>query len=265
MPELPDVEIFRRYLDATSLHRTIDDITLKAERLLHDLSRKRLTETLDHNRFASTLRHGKYLLVELEKGGVWLVLHFGMTGSLSYYEKRDEPPEHTQLLLSFTDGSALAYISQRKFGEIRLAEDPESFIEKMDLGRDAYEPELSFAELRDLLRGHRAALKSALTKQSLIAGIGNVYGDEILFRAELAPKLRSDQLSDEQLGRLHRAIRYVLDKAIERKADPDEVPRTWLLRHRKPGAGCPRCGGEIAAYEVSGRRGYWCPKCQDET
>lgn len=259
MPELPDVETLRRYLAATSLHSRIARIDLKAPRMLYAVSRRELRAGLTGSSFERTARHGKNLFVALSQGN-WLLLHFGMTGRLAYLDDAERPPPHTGLLIGFANGDRLACVWLRKLGKIGLVESPRAFCRERGLGPDAYA--LPLTEFRDLLAERRGSVKSALMDQHFIAGIGNVYSDEILFQAGIHPRASANRLSRRETATLHRALRHVLRIAIERRADPERLPDTWLLRRRTPGGRCPRCGGALRRIAIAGRTAYLCPKCQ---
>jgi formamidopyrimidine-DNA glycosylase len=259
MPELPDVDVYRQYVDATSLHQKIEHAALDAPRMLKDITPDSLRSRLEGAKLEATRRHGKHLLIELSRGP-WLALHFGMTGRLDYAKRDGGAPRHTRLSIEFANGYRLACIWQRRLGEIAIARDPESFVKERDLGPDALALELG--EFKDLLAGRRGAMKSALMDQSLLAGIGNVYSDEILFQARLHPRRDADGLDEHDLAGLHRAMWHVLRLAIERHADPERVPRSWLLPRRGKDQRCPRCGGPIEHATIGGRRAYFCPACQ---
>jgi formamidopyrimidine-DNA glycosylase len=262
MPELPDVEVFRRSFARRALHQKIESAEVDASRMLKGVSARQLKGTLGGATFASTQRHGKYLLAELRRD-CWLILHFGMTGYLDYGKTDNtdwRAPKHTHLLIRFSNGDALAVVWQRMLGRISLAESPASFAEEEDLGPDALA--LKLGPFKQMFDGKRGTIKSALMDQSFIAGIGNIYGDEMLFQAGIHPELEAGALDEEQLTELHRGLRHVLKIAIERQADPERMPDTWLLLHRNAGEICPRCGGKIETLKVSGRTAYLCPKCQ---
>ena len=259
MPELPDVEVFKRYLDSTSLHREIDDVFLR-EQLVEDVSPQRIRDGLRSASLSETRRHGKHLFVRADDDG-WLRLHFGMTGRLEAYSE-GEAPDHTELLIEFADGSHLAFVDQRKFGAISWVADVDGFVEKKGLGPDPLVDDLSPSRFRKIVGERRGTIKGTLMNQDLIAGLGNVYVDEILFQAGLHPEAGADELSDGELGKIHSAMAHVIETAIDRGADVEELPDTWLLPYREEGVACPRCGGEIRHTEVSGRTTYYCGKHQ---
>ncbi len=258
MPELPDVEIYKRYLDATSLHKKIRRAEVTSGKILEGVFARRLVRELRGRKLSSSLRHGKYLFIRLDSP-MWLVLHFGMTGDLAYYGEDRETPEHGRLILTFTNGYRLAYISQRLLGKVSLTYDPEGYIKGKGLGPDAMA--LDLKGFRKAL-GKRSGVKSALMNQRRIAGIGNVYSDEMLYLAGLHPKKVVGSLTKEQTGELHRAMRHVLRTAVRKKADPERMPRGWLLPLRGSKEKCPRCGGTIRSIKAVGRRAWYCPSHQ---
>ena len=258
MPELPDVETFKRYLDATSLHQRIDDVDVRNAYVLKGVSGRELARRLKGRRFESSRRHGKHLFVRAEEE-LWLRLHFGMTGSLQYFKDERNAPQHARVVFVFEKNHRLAFDDQRKFGQIGLLKDVSEFLKKRSLGPDALEIDLS--EFQKLLRKRRGAVKSILMNQRLIAGVGNIYADEILFRARMHPATETSGLGDKALAKLFRAMRYILKEAIAAKAD-DRMPKSWLLRHRGKGGKCPRCGRELKSAKIGGRTAWFCAHCQ---
>jgi formamidopyrimidine-DNA glycosylase len=258
VPELPDVEVFRRRLARSGLHRRMGRVEVPDPTVLRTVSRQRLARTLHDRELVRTRRHGKHLLVAVDEVG-WLVLHFGMTGSLVFRQAGEPGTEHPRLLLHFA-GRRLVFDDPRKLGFVTLTDDDETYVAGQHLGPDALE--VSPAALRELLTSRRGALKPALMDQALLAGIGNIYSDEILFQARVDPRRAASRLDDETLRRLHRQIGRVLRMAADRDADPERLPRTWLLPHREDGAPCPRGNGQIRRYRLSGRGAFYCPGCQ---
>jgi formamidopyrimidine-DNA glycosylase len=259
MPELPEVEIFKRYLDATSLHQRIDDVDVRNAYILKDVKARELARGLKGRRFESSRRHGKHLFVRAD-GELWLRLHFGMTGSLEYLKDDGQAPRHTRVLFVFANNHRLAFDDQRQFGQIGLLKDVDEFLKKRALGPDALEIDLG--EFRNILGKRRGAVKSILMNQRLIAGIGNIYADEILFRARIHPATEIARLSGDALTKLFRATHYILEKAITAKADVNQTPKSWLLPHRGKGGKCPRCGRGLRSSRIGGRTAWFCAHCQ---
>jgi formamidopyrimidine-DNA glycosylase len=258
MPELPDVETFRRTLEARALGERIRRVRVLDDRVLDGVTPRELDQRLEGRALTSALRHGKVLFASA--GDSWITLRFGMTGFLHSYRSSDEAGEHERVIFDFQRGRHLAFDCQRMFGRVGLTGEPESFIREHRLGPDARA--IGRSHFIDRLRHHRGAIKAALMDQSTIAGIGNVYADEILFQARQHPRTPIGELDDRALASLHRVMKRVLERAIEANADPSRMPRGWLTPVRKRGAECPRCGHTLDAFTTGGRTSYACPRCQ---
>lgn len=259
MPELPDVEVQRRYLESTALHQPVAEVHVDRQRILAGTSPQQLGAVLHGRSFLEGHRHGKHLLVEIE-GGPMLHLHFGMTGFLRYRRMDGEVPEHVRAWIVFENGNALYYDNQRLLGEVSLVDTIDRLLRERDLGPDALAVDRDTFVAR--IAARRGMIKSTLMDQSTLAGIGNVYSDEILFQARVHPKAATEDFDDTSLHDLWSTCVEVLETAIEAQTDPEAMPESYLLPQRSAGAACPRCGGEIAEIDVSGRSGYWCPGCQ---
>jgi len=261
MPELPDVEAHRGVLESCALGRRICSAEVTSGKVLEGLSEEDFERRLNGQRFSSALRHGKHLFAGLLNGDL-LAMHFGMTGRLECLEEGDTLPEYTRCLFYLEGGHRLAYVSQRQLGKIRWIEDLEVFVRSRALGPDAMDPRLDHDAFCQRVTEHRGTLKSVLMDQTTLAGIGNIYSDEILFQARLSPQRKARQLSDEELTLLYRALQEVLHTATEADADPAHLPEHYLTRYRGQTSVCPRCGEELRALRISGRRGWFCPECQ---
>ena len=259
MPELPDVETFKRYLDATSLCQRIVKVDVRNVYVLKDVSARELERKLKGRRFESSCRHGKHLFVRTD-GDVCLRLHFGMTGFLQYFKDEEKAPRHARVIFVFGEGQRLVFNDQRMFGEVGLVKNVHDFFKKRGVGADALDVDL--AQFKGILAKHRGAVKSILLNQKLIAGIGNIYADEILFHARVHPATQTSALDEKAAAKLFRATRYILRKAIKAKADADHLPKSWLLRHRGKAGKCPRCGRQLKSATVGGRTAWFCAHCQ---
>lgn len=259
MPELPDVEIFKRYLDATALHQKIKQVDFGDESLFQ-APLNNFEEALQGKELTETTRKGKYLFVKI-KSEKWLVLHFGMTGYLKYYKDQDKPA-HTQMLLSFSNGFQLAYICVRKLGKVFLTQDLDEFYKKHDLGEDALD--FTKKDFDHFLESKTGSIKGALMDQSAIAGIGNIYADEILFQSKIHPKTKVENITGQKRQLLYDKMKSVLKMAIVKGADISELPKDYLISHREEGSSCPICKGKIKKIKVNGRSTYFCPQCQKE-
>ena len=261
MPELPEVETFKRYLDSTSLHQRIAGVEVRDAYVLKRVSPRELARRLKRRRFENSHRHGKHLFVRAGDQ-LWLRLHFGMTGWLQYFKRDEETPNTARVLFRFANNRRLAFDDQRKFGEVELLKNVDEFLQRRGIGPDALDVGLS--EFKTIFRSHRRAVKAILLNQQLIAGIGNLYADEILFRARMHPATEAGRLSDKDLTQLFRATRYVLEKAIALKTDFNCLPKSWLLTHRGKHGRCPRCGRALKSTIIGGRTAWFCTHCQKQ-
>jgi formamidopyrimidine-DNA glycosylase len=267
MPELPDVELYKRHLDEHALRQTIERVAVNDARILGDLPAETFVAKLRGNCFENSRRHGKHLLVRLQRAG-WLTMHFGMTGGLVYFRDWADDPSYDRVRFDFEGGGHLAYVNRRMLGRVGLADDAEKFIPAQDLGPDALDPAFDLEAFTRAIRGRRRDVKSVLMDQTLIAGIGNIYADEILFQTRLHPRTPVTSLDDRQRAELFAQIKAVLHTAIECGAGAeqflDHLPHDYLLPHRDKGGKCPRCGAAIATLKSGGRTSYYCPRCQPE-
>jgi formamidopyrimidine-DNA glycosylase len=143
-----------------------------------------------------------------------------------------------------------------------IEEDPDGFIREKKLGPDPLE--LDADSFRERFKGRKGGVKAGLMNQQIVAGIGNIYSDEILFQARLHPRESVERLDSQALDALHKEMRRVLKSAIERGASPQRLPDSFLLTHRREGKECPRGNGEIRKTKAAGRTVYYCPACQPE-
>lgn len=259
MPECPDVEIFKQYLDATSLHQKIKTVTVRNRKVLEGISPEKMQQALQGHCFESTVRHGKHLFIEIDDQ-TWLTLHFGMTGSLCYSKTDRKNESHDRIIFAFTNDYRLVYVCQRLLGRVGLIQSIDRFIESHELGPDALS--IPLEDFRRLFERGRGSVKTTLMNQELMAGLGNIYSDEILFQAGIHPDMSCSRLTDADVKNLHRNMKKVIKRAVERRADPEKFPRSYLLVHRRKGGTCPRCHHEIQTKKIAGRTAYFCPKCQ---
>jgi formamidopyrimidine-DNA glycosylase len=211
-------------------------------------------------------------LIRLD-GGRELVVHLGMTGSLVLSSPREERPRHTHIVFHLEDGRDLLYLDARTFGETALLRrgDRSPLRGLHCMGPEPLAEDFTCEVLASALRG-RCRVKSALMDQSRLAGIGNIYADESLHRAGVSPLRRLDELSPEEIERIHAAVREVLEEAIKRggssvsdyvdlRGDRGSFQDSHRV-YRREGECCPRCGTTIRREVISGRSSYFCPKCQ---
>lgn len=260
MPELPDVEVLKQYVDSTSLHKKVVDVEVKNERIL-DIRSQVFKEQIRNRRFEDTGRTGKYLFLSLDSGE-WVVMHFGMTGGLTFGKKEEADQKHSRILFQFEGDDYLSCNSQRKLGSVTLADHPSDFKKDHNLGVDALE--VTSGEFRKLVQSKRGRIKSALMDQKMITGIGNVYSDEILYQCKIHPETKTGHLSDEQIKELHRSMRRIFKTSVNNGADAGNMPKHYLISHREDGAECPDCSGKVQRIKIGGRGCFICPECQQK-
>ena len=272
MPELPEVETVRRAIAPVLEGARLEHVEIRDARLVRPFDPALVAGELVGERVGDVGRRGKYLIVGFQSGRALLV-HLRMTGSLRYAERgalADDP--HTRAVLRLDNGSDVAYRDVRRFGTWELFEngDLRPYLEAR-LGPEPLGP-LSAAQLGRRLEGRRAPLKAALLDQRTLAGLGNIYVDEALWISCLHPLRVAGSLDAAELGRLHRAIRRVLRKGIERQgstlrdyAQPDGSYGSMQDEFRAYGRGgepCDRCGTPLVRIVVGGRTTTFCPRCQ---
>ena len=240
MPELPEVESYARIFARHALGRTIARVRVLDERVL--AVRPRELRALVGRRFTEVRRHGKHLFAQA--GDRWLRLHFGISGDLT-----TEVERFARVVLEFDDGTLLAFDDMRLFGVVDLVRDPDAFIRERGLGPDPLT--IGLREFRARIAGRRGAIKPLLLSQQLIAGVGNLYADETLFRAGIHPRRGAHRLTDSDVKSLFDHLRRVLRDAISGR-------RVFLITNREEGEPCPRCGGTLRRAVVGGRTTYFC-------
>lgn len=260
MPELPEVERYARYFARHALHQRIARVIVRDERILADVRRETFIRMLRGRAFTEVRRHGKHLFAHAtaprnratpRNREIWLHLHFGMTGDLAYYTEASGEPRFAKVIFGFDGGGHLAFEDMRLFGLANLIDDPDAFIRERGLGPDPLE--LDSGAFANLLEKRRGAIKSLLMSQEIIAGLGNLYVDEILFRTSIHPRRAVDRIRESERRELFANMRRILRIAIER-----ELPARSLFHHREAGERCPKCGGAIRRTVVFGRTTYFC-------
>ena len=183
-----------------------------------------------------------------------------MSGDLAYYD--DAPPRFARVIFDFDNGRHLAFEDMRLFGVADLTPAPEDYITQHGLGPDPLDPKFRLADFRRLVAKRRGAVKSLLMSQEVIAGVGNLYADEILYQTSIHPARPADRLSDLEVRSIYAAMRRILKGVIGRKARGDGHPGRFLIEHREEGDRCPMCGSPIDRTVVFGRTTYYCGKHQ---
>jgi formamidopyrimidine-DNA glycosylase len=257
MPELPDVEGFRRYMVRHASGKRISGVRVPAPAILRNTSPSGLSRALQGRSLAKPRRHGKWLLAPA--GRTTLILHFGMTGGFHWTSRPEDPGRFDRMILEFRDGE-LRYHNMRMLGGVWIAR-ADNEIERVTgtLGPDA--AGVDAEEFEGMLSGRRGGIKAALMNQRLISGIGNELSDEILWQARIRPSRQVSSLNRRKRRDLYGAMREVLRESM-RRGRILRHPR-WLTSQRGvPDPTCPRCGRRLRRTKVAGRTSYWCPRDQ---
>jgi formamidopyrimidine-DNA glycosylase len=257
VPELPDVEGFRRALADALPGRRIRRVQVRDAGILRNATPQALARRLEGRRFDSPRRHGKWLILPTD--GPAILIHSGMTGHPYYAADGAGPVGYERLVLSLDRGE-LRYADLRKLRGVWLADSGDDVAQVTGpQGPDALN--LGLAEFREALAGRRGRLKPTLMDQSVIAGLGNLLTDEICWRARIAPSRPVADVDADDVKRLHTAMTQVLRTSVRHGRVPG-LPR-WLTGVRDgPDPHCPRCGTGLARARVGGRTSWWCPVCQ---
>jgi formamidopyrimidine-DNA glycosylase len=273
MPELPEVESVRRQLEPLLVGRSLERVEIADPRLVRPYEPAEVAAELEDERVAAVERRGKYLVVRFESGRV-LLIHLRMTGSLrvtSPGEQRDDP--HRRAVVTLDNGSDVAYHDVRRFGTWLLLEpgEDEPYLAAR-VGDEPLDTLFTAARLGERLDGRRTSLKAALLDQRTIAGLGNIYVDEALWRARLNPLRAASGLDVAELRRLHRGVRAALEHGLARQGStlrdyrlPDGSAGAMQDEFHVYGRGgepCDRCGTPIGKTRVGGRGTWYCPTCQ---
>jgi formamidopyrimidine-DNA glycosylase len=278
MPELPEVETIRRDLQGEVVGRKIKGVEVRNGRTVRrHPSAKHFRARLEGHTIKSIDRAGKYLLLGLDDGET-LVVHLGMSGQLQRAKMVKEPKApHTHVVITFTQGGQLRFVDPRTFGELFVAaapEDGKGIVELAHLGFDPLEEVRSWEKFWVMLASKRAGLKALLMDQEFVAGIGNIYADEILFAAGLRYDRLSNSLSSQEVRRLYRAMVETLTEAVKHRGSSlaDEQYRDlfgevgdYQGQHQvydREGQACRRCRATIIKVKSGGRSTYLCEHCQ---
>ena len=275
MPELPEVETVVRGLQAVLPGRRILEVRLGKTDFIEDPAALELN--LPGTRISAVKRYGKFLLFELESPDssdaareLALLVHLGMTGQLVTSSPEARVAPHTHVFFALDDGKELRYTDVRRFGSMQLLVDGAREKTLGSLGLDPLE--MTEEQLAAAMHSRRARVKALLLDQHVLRGIGNIYADESLWRARIHPMRIGANLKREEIRRLHRAVRDVLNEAIRLRGssvsdyvDSEGQRGEFQLRHRvyqRNGKKCFRCGAQIRRAIVAGRSSHFCPKCQ---
>ena len=275
MPELPEVETIRRSLEAELTGRRVTEARVRHPRVVRRQARPSdFVDRLRGRVVVNLRRHGKFLLFDLDTDLVW-VTHLGMSGRIQMADREDREDTHTRAIVRFDSARELRFVDTRTFGfmaVLTLEELAASTLAR--LGPDAYADLPSSAWLANRLHGRTAPIKALLLDQRIVAGVGNIYADEALHQARLAPHRPAGGLSPAEVKALRSAIRKTLRDGLRWGGTslndlayllPDGRAGRYLSHLRvygREGEPCPRCGSEVRRSVIRARSSFWCKGCQ---
>ncbi len=270
MPELPEVETTRRGIEPLVIHKVIDRV------LVHNASLRwpvpsTLATLLPGRTVGPVGRRSKYLLFSLDQGT--MIVHLGMTGHLRVDASSSERRKHDHVEIIFTDGSALRYNDPRRFGSLLWTDaDPLRHVRLVGLGPEPFSPEFSAAYLFELSRKRKVAVKQFLMNAQVVVGVGNIYANEALFQARIAPNKPVGEVSKAAFGRLVDAVTAILGRAIDAGGttirdflNSEGLPGYFtqeLCVYGRAGQSCIVCETHIRHLKLGQRSTYYCPTCQ---
>ena len=271
MPELPEVETVKNELMPHIIGRKLTGVTLLWEGIVRQPSVADFRSRLTGQKVTGLARYGKYLVFSLT-GDDLLIIHMKMSGSLLIGQDSSEPPKYTRAIIHLDKGNSIFFRDPRKFGAMWLVKDKNSIVGR--LGPEPLEDDFTPQVLAQRLKNRTAPIKALLCDQSVIAGIGNMYADEALFAAGIHPLRPGGSLSQDEIERLHTAIRQVLRSAIDNKGasivnyyrpggETGTAHSQFKVAHRL-NQDCPDCGTPLRRITVRNRGTYFCPECQPE-
>jgi formamidopyrimidine-DNA glycosylase len=266
MPELPEVETIARGLDKRVAGDVIESVWIGSKPEPLKSSAKEIAKVLEGARINKVKRVGKHIVVDLAKSGQWIV-HLGMTGQMLVASPDSDLAKHTHLVAKLSSGRELRFVDPRRFGRLSVHK-PENVF-----AAQGGEPlGVSQEEFIKLFKGRKTPIKSALLNQRLLSGVGNIYADEALFRAGVRPRRRANSITREQLRKLYKAVREVLNEAIKAGGssvsdyvDAEGEEGFFQLQHRvymRTGEPCYNCKRAIKRLVIAGRSSHYCPHCQ---
>ncbi len=273
MPELPEVETVRRVLEVQLQGRTVTGVLLNRSQVIAHPDGEAFCSRLTGETVAKVGRRGKFLQLAMESGRV-LVIHLGMTGALMVLPPKAAVEKHTHVIFSLEGGEQLRFRDPRRFGRLWLLEpgEEDSWTGIPALGPEPLDPGFGGEELRGRCGTSARAIKGCLMNQKVVAGIGNIYSDEILFRARILPHRPACSLQEEEWNRLGRTIPACLSFFVEKNRVTPEQYREdrgedyrntpFLLVYGHGGEPCPVCGTPLQKRTIAGRSSVFCPRCQ---
>ncbi len=266
MPELPEVETIKRDLEDTIIGKKIADVEIGVAKIIKEPSPQEFIEGIQNKEIKKILRRGKVLILKLS--AQYLIFHLRMTGQIIYGNK----DEKSKVCFLLSNGRYLNFLDQRVLGEIKLVNDWQELPFIKQMGPEPLEEEFTLERFQQMLKEKKTKIKPLLMEQGFIAGIGNLYAAEILFKAKINPSHPANNLTLPEIKRIYPAIKKVLRQAIKYRGSSVDTYRDArgekgkfeqkIQVYGRKGKPCFECGGLIERISLGGRGTYFCPQCQ---
>lgn len=273
MPELPEVETIKEDMVRKIKGRRINKVDIKDEKSVKIPSGREFKRRVEGKTIQDIKRRGKYLILNLNSYEL-LIFHLKLTGRVLFFSPGEKEPDYSRVVFVFSNGSKLFFTDVRRFGEIYLLTRDE--IDKVpaikSMGPEPLSPEFTARKLKEKLKGKRGKIKPALMNQAVLAGVGNIYSQEALYRTGIHPERNISRLTDREIEAIYHTLVEVLKEAIQHRGssvdayvdlngkEGGHVP--YLQVYGREGEKCPRCGSFIKKKKISGRGTYFCEGCQ---
>lgn len=255
MPELPEVNTFKQYFDAAALQQTIMQVDVSDDKIIRSSDGATFAEKLAGRTFVNSIRRGKYLFADLDNGHS-VLLHFGMTGDLKLYQDEEDRPRFERFAFVFQDGNRLGFEDMRKFARINYLDDRDAFIIEKKLGPDALV--ISEAEFLAAMEGKKTNIKAFLLNQSNLAGVGNLYADEVLFQTRVHPASTVTKIPLKKRKEIFAKTQEVLHEAVEKAPYYKQYEEDWFWnKWRFDGHLAPDGKSKVESGKIAGRTTYW--------
>lgn len=253
VPELPEVNTFQIYFDQHALKRKIKKVEVADDKIIRNVSGRVFAKRLKGKTFVDSYRRGKYLFAQLDHGH-HILLHFGMTGDLLAYRQKKDRPRHERFAFVFENGERLGFDCPRKFARILYLDDLEEYLEETRLGEDAMR--ISESDFLAKMKGRKTSIKGFLLNQKILAGVGNLYADEICYQCKIHPGSSVSALPLRKKKQIYSKMNTILEFAIAQKAHYKAYPKNWFWEWRREGAIGPK-GNPVLRDTIAGRSTYF--------
>lgn len=278
MPELPEVETIKKDLQKKIKGKKIKDVVVNVDKILKKPSLKEFIAKMGSRVIKEINRRGKYIIINLDSKEK-LIIHLGMTGLLIYpYDRKFVEnkinPKHNHLIFTFTDDTQLVFNDVRRFGKVYLVSNINEVEGLAKLGIEPLDENFTPEVFIRMMRKKKNKIKSLLMKQEFITGLGNIYVNEVLHRANMHPLREASSFTEEEIEKLFQEIKFVLNEAVEFRGSTvaDEAYRDTdgekgkfaekLQIYARKGESCLKCGHSIEVLRIEGRSSFVCPRCQ---